>query len=687
MPRSKQIIPMYTFPHEETYINDYSAQDLTEEVVAVTRANYISVFAGPKGVDGKLVYADSAKSYQKMFGDTNYTKYGQPHMMPLAYLSSANTGVWCLRVMPDDASYSNSVLSLWFKADKEKKAFRIKFTAKSLSAEQIKAAVPGVVNPLMSRKLLIELGAKMDGTLTDGVYKDAEGYTQVPMAVFTPIGRGAYGKNMRWRITANQEYEKEYTTKFFNFEILDVTNGVTVVQHNTATIMTNPALGTSNFINDVIADMNEIDNVADIHIFEDNMDYLYEQYVAFCDEMAKDAANAGVVIPEKTEFDPFFGKENKDMPSEEPKALPYIKFTKVKTADVTSGDEADYTEMDIIAVDAIAGNSFDNGSDGAFANADAAARQKSIEDMYEKAFLGEVDKLILSAKRIPAQALYDANYSFPVKKAMAKLALHRLSCPLYLDTNFTESLSVLEIKTLAAKYQPIQDLAIGMPTVENSSNFICSVNMHDYKIVEASTGKRVRVTFTYFLALTDAEYRAANEVKTIPRTGVNCTLSGHIRNSLSPAVDESEFDIKQALKDARINYVESIGINRFERATEMTFIQPPAKNMSVSDLGLESNMIAILDLKVKMEEDFRINRNSITTPDRRRDFRLMLLAKYDYMKGNKFDNFDIMYKANQFESKRNITHAYVGVSFYPRSEVTLIEIDVNEKTYREDSEN
>ena len=103
MPRTQQIVPQNSYPHEEVYINDNSAHSLDELASNTVVYPYICVFAGPKGIDNKLIYIDSLSTYHAMFGQTNFKKYGQPHLMPEAILSQENTTVWAMRVMPDDA--------------------------------------------------------------------------------------------------------------------------------------------------------------------------------------------------------------------------------------------------------------------------------------------------------------------------------------------------------------------------------------------------------------------------------------------------------------------------------------------------------------------------------------------------------------------------------------------------------
>lgn len=682
MPRTQQIVPQNSYPHEEVYINDNSAQSLDELASNTVVYPYICVFAGPKGIDNKLVNIDSLSTYHAMFGQTNFKKYGQPHLMPEAILSQENTTVWAMRVMPDDALYANSILSLWYKEDEENKAFRIKFTVKHMGLDyDTELGEEGMKEVLANRDDIIELANRFDGAAVGGAYTDSEGYTQVPLAVFTAIGRGVYGQNLRWRIVSNTDYEKEYGVKTYTFEAIDVENGATIVAKQIATIVSTSKLSSTVFINDIIEDTDTENLAIHIHFFEENVENLYAAYKAFCLKMIAADPSLDITIPDIDEFDPFFGKACKQQTVRVTPNEPFIKFTEKLTDDVNkeASDyvEANFTSSDIISVDDVAGNVLMNGSDGAFANTDVEKRQKAIDDCYIKAFSGELDKLILAPRRIKSTALFDANYSMDVKIALARLALYRASSIVYLDTGIRESLGVTDIKTMEVNYAPLDDL---VDEFENfSENWIVSVNAHDYVIKESSTGKRVPVTITYWLASTDATHTQNHDTIT-PHTNSNAMLSGHVKNSLKPAIEENETDLKEALYQARINYFEAVGENQFERATQSCYVH------GNSDLLEESNVKALLAWKEILTEEARKNRNRITSPTMRQDFRNELLDKYSYLQGTCFETMDIQYRSNEYESKRNIVHMYTAVTFPAIAKITLVEIDVNQRAYQADLE-
>lgn len=682
MSSEQQIVPKFTFPHEETYINDNTSTYLTDPVSDTVIYPYLSVFASSRGIDNTFVRMDSVKEYDVMFGNTDYRKYGQPHMMPRVFLSQPNTVVWCMRVMPEDATYANSVLSLWYKADEENKKFRIKFTTKNITTDSDKTTgEAGMKKILANRNSLIDYASKFDGVAVGDTYTDDEGYTQVPLLVFTSIGRGAYGQNLRWRIILDEDYEKEYGVKVYRFEVIDVTSGSVVANTHIGSLVSSGKTSKAVLINDVIDDEEESNLTVKIHCFEENFEALYDAYKKFCEGIQEKEPATSITIPDVDEFDPLFGMAVKSQRIRVTPAEPFITFTYPLTDDVNQEDPGfkaeDYTSKDIISIDDIAGNKLAGGGDGAFADTDADKRQKAIDDAYIKAFTGKLDKQILAPRRIESLALYDANYSMAVKMQLARLAFFRASAPLYLDTGFTEELGTIDINTLEADFSGLDDL------VEEFSNFseawCVSVNTHWYYGREASTGKKVKLTSTYYLAATDSTFRQTYG-ETESRTGEKAILTGHVKNGVYPAISEAETDLKQELYNARINYFEDEGNNVYYRATQSMYVHTD------SVLIEETNVIALFRLKKILEDEFRAKRYEITTPQRRSEFRDALLEKYSYMVGTYFDTLDIKYTSNEYEQKRNITHVYAVVTFPQRSKITLIEIDVNERAYQADSD-
>ena len=729
MPSTQQIVPKYSFPYIETVINNNTVRDNTSDADSSTVANtypYLCVFTAGKGIDNKIVPVSGTTELYKIFGKPNYKKYGQPFMMADAILKQANTTLNAMRIMPDDAYYANSVLSIWYKADVENKKFYIKFTQKSLERNDKITNFNEIKTDLISR------ASGLDGVAENGVYVDAEGYTQIPAMVFITAGRGVYGNNYRWRINLNTDYEKGYGIKIYSYQCLDVENGTEVAANYAGGIVTSTKVQSATFINDVIEDSEEKDVPMDIHVFEENMETLYEAYVKFWNDVLEKDPSYEIddkvyvdEIPDLDCFDPFYGKAVAKSRERVTKTLPFIFYVKEKTAEVNEEDEgyvaADWTSTKNVVVPGnVVGNSLENGSDGVFGTgeeiylvasgngayynkngeyydksgnrnktqdinvsdittklADASVTkgnlpvQDAIDECYINAFGGKYDKLILSPRRIPSESLFDANFNMPVKMALARLALYRNDALLYLDTNLLDTISEADITTLETDFSVIDNLESDFDVF---ANYLISFNLHYYRIKEESTGKRVPVTITYFLASTlPTHFRTVGYH--VPFVNSYATLSGHVKNSLLPSIDTHENELKEILYNSRFNYFEATGENIFERSTQST------SSAEDSDLTEENNVITLMILKRLIEADVRATQYNFTSPTERSEFKDYIKAKYKYMIGTQLYSLSVQYEQSEFEFNRQITHLYLAVQFRPMSKISIVEIDVNRTTY------
>ena len=684
MPSTQQIVPKYSFPYIDTVINNNTVRDNTSDAdTSATEQTYpyLCVFTSGKGIDNKLIPVTSKTELYRIFGKPNYKKYGQPLMMADALLGQTNVTLNAMRIMPDDAQYANTVLSIWYKADKANKKFRIKFTQKSLEKNT------KITNFDEIKSDLIKRGTALDGVAGEGgTFVDSEGYTQVPAILFVASGRGAYGNNYRWRINLNTEYEKGYGFKMFQYQCLDVENGTEVAANYVGSIVSSAKTTSTSFINDVIEDSEEKDVPMDIHVYEENMEALYEAYVTFWNEILEEEPSYEIdsntyvdTIPDMDCFDPFYGKAVAKSRERVTKSLPFITFTKEKTAEVNEDDSGysadDYSETKNLVIPGnIVGNSLDNGSDGKFADStDATEKAKEIDKCYIDAFGGKYDKLILSARRIPSESLFDANFSMEVKAALAKLALYRNDALLYLDTNLLDTVSEADITSLENDFSIIDNLESDFDVF---ANYLISFNLHYYKIKEESTGKRVPVTITYYLASTlPTHFRVYGYH--VPFVNNYATLSGHVRNSLQPSIDTHENELKEILYNSRFNYFEAVGENEFQRSTQSTSCEED------SDLTEENNVITLMILKRMVEADVRAEGYNFTSSTERDEFKDYIKTKYKYMIGRQVYSLEVKYTQNEFEFNRQITHVYLGIKFRPLSKISIVEIDVNPVTYEE----
>lgn len=701
MPQSVQIVPKYTYPHVETYINDNTEVDLTENPVnssMATTYNYLSVFTSERGIDNKLVNITNKSEFTRIFGSSNFKLYGQPLMQAEAIVNQSNNQLWAMRVMPSDSLYANTILSLWYKADKataedgtptKSPKFRIKATVKSLSKykEDGKTIDPDMLAVVSSRDGIIKYGK------TSSTELDAEGYKQIPVAAITSAGRGLYGNNYKWNIAIDEEYEREYGFKLFRFNCYNAENGMTLADSYVASIVTSDKTTNVSFINDIIEDKG-IENLdMDFHFYEDNVETLYDAYVEFLKGVAKADPTADVTIPELDSFDPFFGKQLAKTRVKTTANDPYLTIVKISTSDVdtTTADyvAANYSTVPdnkenlysdgIVIVGDLSGISIYGGSDGSFTvdkinDPTGATRQAAIDKMYSAAFTGSLDKTILSPRRVDSAALFDANYSLSVKRDLAKLALFRNDAILYLDCGTDMStISLADLTQLDKKYAETFDSLA--EDFDPFNQYLLSYNIQYYSIRESETGKKVNVTIPYFFATIHGDHWRTYGMHQPMVGNTYATLSNHVKNSLSPSIEEYEQDLMESLNITRFNYFECTGENIFVRATQNTALS------ITSDLTEENNVNTLMFLKRSVNQDAKNDIYDFTSEENRSDFADFIKTKYSYMVGKQVLSMKVEYTMSEWEFERSIVHMYLAIQFRQLAKRVIVEIDLNKRTF------
>ena len=683
MAQAIQIVPKYSFPYVETVINDYTQVNDTAIATYATddTIRYIYPFVSSKGIDNKFIKKRNRAEIVSAYGETNYKKYGQPLMQALLDSEAVNTEVWCMRVMPDDATHAHNIVSAYYKADTAEtvatasnRRFRIKYVQKVSSV------------PVISAEDLIKRSTELDGAAIGGVYVDGEGYTQIPgIITLYSAGRGKYGNNYRVRMAQELYYEKDYGIKHYGFEVISTEAGLTKEATYVGTMITSPKYNQATLINDVLDDVDEGVLPVYVHVDEAGVEDLYDAYVAWATELAVDleaelnATSTEEVelrakiqnllaeatnIPDIDTFDMIFGRK---VASASTNAL--IEFPVALTSDVTlmDGDSEEayvfnskYTTSDVVAWDSITGAKLVAGSDGSFENpVEGMTVESTIESCYNKAFSGVYDKRILTPKRIKANALWDANYPMSVKRTMADLALLRNDAICYLDCGIMSSFGSTELKKMITDYSVFDDFKI-------------SKNVHHYFIKESTTKKRVPVTITYFLSRQYADH-LINYGSHIPFVKSYAQLSGHVKDSLVPSVEDFETELKETLTTNRFNFFETIDDNLYQRATQNT------SQMTSSDLLEESNVATLYEMKRIVEADIIDRLYDFSDAEARQRFRTYEKAKFADWSAKEVESFDIDFRMSEWEAERSILHAYLDVTFRGLQKRAILEIDVNKR--------
>ena len=722
MAATTQIVPRYSFPYVETYSNDYTEtpSDELSSVQVDPSIRYIFAFVADKGIDNRWVLKTTQEDFVKTFGTPNFKKYGQSSLMPYMLLSSGQTKVWCMRCMPENATRSHALVHMWYKADTEetqavasKRKFRIKFTFRFVDPTAPDAPQIITKADLQAQRFIT------DGEAIAGKFVDAEGYTQVPgFMMISSNGRGVGGDTFSIRVANNVYYEKEYLTKIYTFEILSADKGLIKDAEYAGSLVTSVKYDSATLINDVLQETSEGVAPVDIDVDEASIESVYDAYIAFCKQQEIDVAAeyeekktensitdgmidgteeipvgseeivyelrdlqtmilrcADDILPTLETFDPIHGLalgETSEMQQ-------FIYFTQKMTDEVDTDaddyDENDYTESDIIDLDDVRGVRLNGGTNGYFDDPrtvteyDKEGRphevkwtvQQEYDNAYNNAWNGTFDKRILTAKRIFAHAIFDANYNYEVKCTIAALAQNRNDAIFYMDTGIRASFGDLELNEMIKQYS-------------NFANRLVSKNVHHFYTRDPITKKRIPVTITYFLADAYWKHRMNNGIH-IPFVKTNCQLTGHIKNSLTPTVEDYEIELKECLVENNFNYFETVEDNVYQRATQNT------SQTILTDLTEESNVTILYEAKRIIEKDINDSLYDFNEADVRTRFREYEIEKFRDWNSKYVESIDIQFKANRWELERSILHCYVSIVFRGIYKRAIVEIDINRRSY------
>lgn len=707
-----QIVPKGQFPHVETFIYDNTEVTDTPAVDVDDSIKTIHVFRSPKGINNKIIKQTNQSNFADNFGKTDYKKFGQALMMPYASLSSGLTSVSCMRIMPNDATYANSALYAYYRTatvtvsnivtdengdtvfgddgytpkteDVEKTVFQVMFRSKNFYPD-----VDSTTNRLNDGTTGIHTAKELDSLTKENIEDisavEEEGNTWkcVPIATFMSVGSGIYGNDYKWRVTKNSEYEADYEKEIYTFEIMSVENGVEKIATYVGSIVTTIVNDSSIFINDVITDYDLGEYPVDICFYEESVEILYDEYVKFLNTIALEGIE--LEVPSINEFDLFFGSTVKTK-------VPYEYYQVVNAGDASYPIVDDYENNVMPSSDL--GVYLRGGYDGSFsmfidpenktvingaleiissADYQDAMRkglthirrgESTVEDyVYALAFSGLLDKSILSSRRVPADYLLDANYSYTTKISLAQFAIARDDALLYIDLGTEYStFSSAVLKKLEKDFNGI------------FRNRIISLNAHSGNVVDPFSKRKVAVTQTHRIAENLPIHWNTNGMET-PYAKAYAPITGFAKRSLVPVIDLHETDLMDQLTNMRINYIEATGEEKFQRA-----IQNTAQNIN-SDLTEESNMHILLWLKRNIENDIFDSLYNFANKSDRATFRQIEKARYENIIGRLVNTFDIRFEMNQYETERQIIHCYVDVEFRTLMKRGIIEIDVNKRKF------
>lgn len=608
MPIVGQIQPNYLQPHVATYINDNTEFQDSAAPRVDDNVKMMYVITSPRGRDNVFLTHKNEFDWLAEYGNPKMDLYGQAGYMAYNSLATGLCTVKTMRVMPEDATYANALIGLKVKVDEtlpEAKKLLVKHTCSFNESVKDKGDLLAALEALREEE------------------PDEHGYTTIPLMAVYSLGRGVYGNEYRVRVSQSIQMDRENEYKNAKIEILGTEKGLKSLGFFEGTIHPEGLEGKrSIYIQDFVNDVTTGSGHINIEIDPSALIQFTEIYKE--------------VNPEaKAETIDIFGFLDRTQ-----KPLPSIEI-----------------QEDTVVLDTVEGIPLSGGADGSFSNTDPTARQTAINAMLVKAFKGEIDKSILSRRRVPADVLLDACYDAEVKRSLVDLAVARNASGLYLDSG--------NITTAAQAVDWAQDM-------ENMSPWLLSKNVQCYKVRDPFTYRPITVSITYHFA-TAIPAHFKNKGRFVPFAGPDVRITNMIPGTLLPVIDSDDKELKEELYVKRVNFFECVSENIFQRGAQTT-----AQNIW-SDLSEEHNMHELFDIK-RVIEDYAASRiyNFAEVEDRNRfteDARMLFANRI----GTRLRSFDVRFEMNAWEEERSILHCYIEVIFKTIAKRVIIEIDINKR--------
>jgi hypothetical protein len=418
------------------------------------------------------------------------------------------------------------------------------------------------------------------------------------------------------------------------------------------------------------------------------------------------------------------------------------------TGDITYDEgyqvQIDDDQYDGINLQLPVGNRFTGGHDGDFQeiSVGGVSRPPTVAEMkillsreYVRAFRGERDRKILSPARINLDFIFDANYNLTAEAGLSldstwapifnnstvltdkdyqqlailgtdnflvdftdlnvKQAIYDLNefrnrngmtidyaegagCYLYLDCNLTG------LKSVGINSELIDILSMMEPFQGRN----CGIDLGYYDIYDPTTGKRISVTATYFIAANLINHilkEGLNKpfvytyatLRAITRNSRSSVVTGNmIRDSFRPDIDLIDWDVKERLFNARINYylTEDEG-RQVQRAVQNT------RQLDASSLLEENNVRVLNTLKKGLEKACRSYLYNWNEPEVRRGYTDAQMDIYRPWIGSMVHDLQIIFTANEWEQERMIMRCLVYVAFRDIIKRIVLEINVLRPDY------
>ena len=189
-----------------------------ETVTYSTSSGVVTMFVADvfeSGLDNKTQLVTTVDEFLFKYGEPNMAKYGQGAYNVVNWLQSGGEA-YVLRVMPDDASYSHSILNIQTKVVENGKSV---LDNVSSEIKQIDDVYIRPVNTNITLNNNSESSIKNELTL-ERPDKTIDGYSNNFILAFYPEGRGSFYDKYGVRISLNSSYDSFANFRLYNLEIV-----------------------------------------------------------------------------------------------------------------------------------------------------------------------------------------------------------------------------------------------------------------------------------------------------------------------------------------------------------------------------------------------------------------------------------------------------------------------------------
>lgn len=623
MPVPYQIIPEGSLarPKVVTQIND-NTEVVTEYAAGggdITAGLF--VFTSPKGRDNQIITIKNGLSeFMNEYGLGPYSVYGQPLLNAYAAAKAASTSnamLHCLRVTPEDATYSYATLYAKYKQDSDDPThLKIHFVVEH----------GGDISDL----------SELDSIPTDIPVESS--YDKVKLFTIAYRGRGSYGKNIRFRITSDTASDKNNNYKNYNLQIYRNENILELVENfNVAFVPDAIYNNTSIFAEDVLNDVNSGSSLVALSVNYKGFEYLYETYIGL-------NPDTNYTL---NDFDVLLGIDKYTREK--------INNLSIETAEPEEGSEI---AVDLSAATGIALLGGSNGSSIAITN---TKRKENLDALYLAAFKGDIDRNILSKNRYPTTFIFDADFSTDVKLEIISLATKRKDCVAMID--FGTEITTKE--SIGSYYKTnFEDIV---------NTRVCSFEPYCMKVKDPYSYKTVTVTSTYWLASEYFTHINNWNGKHRPLAGNRFgIISGYIGNSVYPVFDDDlDAVIMDDMADKHCNVAKYNQNQVVVRSMQNT---AQDKMTALSELN---NVLILLDVKRDCERLVARYEYDFAEPEDIARFNVAASTITDKYAAAQVRSITARFDKNSWEAERNILHLYVEMVNKDLVKTTIVEIDVN----------